>query len=382
MTETETASDRKHAVHWTVPINYRMRGAAFLSVFASVLVHGWSKGYSPILWGLVTFQLLVYPHLAYQLARRSAHTRRAEIYNLTLDSLMFGMLSAALHFPLWIAFTVYIASTLNLSFSLGMRGLLRSNLAFFAGVLFIGLVMGWLVSPETAWPVTAICVVANAAYIVSIGLAAYARSMQLRKTRVALHEREDTLKQQLAEIRELQEKLQEQAVRDPLTGLYNRRFLDTIVSRELGRCEREALHLSIMMIDVDHFKAVNDTYGHPGGDEVLKGLSALLLENVRVVDVACRFGGEEFLLMLPGLAPEHALERAEQCRAAFAAAEINVEGQVVRATISVGIAVYPQHGQTLADLTRCADVALYQAKEGGRNRVVLYEAELAGCLKQ
>ena len=100
-----------------------------------------------------------------------------------------------------------------------------------------------------------------------------------------------------------------------------------------------------------------------------------------MVDVACRFGGEEFLLMLPGMPPQHALERAEQCRAAFAATQINVEGRMVRATISVGIAVYPLHGQTLADLTRCADVALYQAKEGGRNRVVLYEAEVAGRLK-
>ena len=381
MTETETAPNRIYAVHWTVPINYRMRTAAFLSMFASVLVHGWSKGYSPLLWVLVTIQLLVYPHLAYQVARRSAHTRKAEINNLTLDSLMFGMLSAALHFPLWITFTVYIASTLNLSFSLGVPGLLRANFAFCVGVLLIGLMMGWHVSPETAWPVTAICVIANAAYIVSIGLAAFVRSRQLKKARQALHERENTLKHQLAEIRDLQEKLQEQAVRDPLTGLYNRRFLDNIASRELARCEREGLHLSIMMIDVDHFKAVNDTYGHPGGDEVLKGLAALLLENVRVVDVACRFGGEEFLLMLPGMPPQHALERAEQCRAAFASTQINVEGRMVRATISVGIAVYPLHGQTLADLTRCADVALYQAKEGGRNRVVLYEAEVAGRLK-
>lgn len=381
MTETETALTPLSILHWTVRINYRMRTASFLGVFASILVHGWSKGYSPFLWGLLTTQLLVYPHFAYQFARRSAHSQRTEINNLTLDSLMFGMLSAALQFPLWIAFTVYIASTLNLSISQGLRGLLTSNLAFCAGVLLIGMLMGWNVSPETAWPVTTICAIANAAYMVSIGLASYVRNRRLRKTREALRERENRLEHQLAEIRDLQEKLQEQAVRDPLTGLYNRRFLDTIISRELARCEREVLHLSIMMIDVDHFKVVNDTYGHPAGDEVLKCLSALLLENVRVVDVACRFGGEEFMLVLPGMAPEHALERAEHCRAAFAAAQITFEGQVVRATISVGIAVYPLHGQTLPDLTRCADVALYQAKEGGRDRVALYEAAFASSLK-
>lgn len=292
-----------------------------------------------------------------------------------MDCLLFGCLAAALQFPLWIAFTVYIASTLNITMSRGLPGLVRSQLAFFSGVLVVGGLVGWHLSPATEWPATIMCLIGNTVYMVTIGMTAFGRNRQLRQTGEALRAGENTLKQQLAEIQSLQEKLQEQALRDPLTGLYNRRFLDTIVARELARCEREGLHLTVMMIDVDHFKKVNDTYGHPGGDEVLKKLALLLLDKVRVIDVACRFGGEEFLLLLPSMAPEFALVRAEQCREAFAHTKTEFDGQTIRATMSVGIAVYPQHGNTLAELTRCADLALYQAKEAGRNRVVMYTAD-------
>ena len=374
MAHTEHLPPPQGSAHWTVTTNYRFRVASFANMFVSVLLHGWDKGYSPLLWGLIAMQLLVYPHLAFLLARRSVNAQQAEVNNLTLDCLMFGALAAALQFPLWIAFTVYIASTLNITMSRGLAGLIRSQLAFFSGVLVVGVLVGWHLSPSTELPVTIICLIGNTVYIVSIGLTAFGRNRQLRQTREALRQGENTLKQQLTEIQNLQEKLQEQAVRDPLTGLYNRRFLDTIVARELARCEREGLHLTVMMIDVDHFKKVNDTYGHPGGDEVLKKLATLLLDKVRVIDVACRYGGEEFLLMLPSMSPEFAIVRAEQCREAFAQANVEFDGQTIQATMSVGIAIYPQHGNTLAELTRCADVALYQAKEAGRNRVVLYTA--------
>jgi diguanylate cyclase len=372
MTRSEHLLGVQPSAHWTVANNYRLRAASFAIMFLSVLFHGWDKGYSPILWGLIAAQLLIYPHIVFLLARRSSNAQHAESNNLMVDCLMFGALAAALQFPLWIAFTVYTASTLNITISAGLRGLLRSQLAFFSGILVVGLSVGWHLSPGTEWPATIMCLIGNAVYMVAIGLTAFGRNRQLRQTREALRKGENTLKQQLAEIQTLQEKLQEQAVRDPLTGLYNRRFLDTIVARELARCEREGLHLTVMMIDVDHFKKVNDTYGHPGGDEVLKKLATLLLEKVRVIDVACRFGGEEFLLMLPSMSPEFAIVRAEQCREAFAQATVEFDGQTIRATMSVGIAVYPQHGDTLSELTRCADVALYQAKEAGRNRVVLY----------
>lgn len=367
---------RTHAVHWTVQTNYRLRVASFINMFASVAFHGWDKGYSPVFWGLIVLQLLVYPHLAYRYACRSAHSQQAEIKNLTADCLFFGLLVAALQFPLWIAFTVFIASTLNITISRGVPGLLRSQLAFWGGALISVLLCGWHPALETGWPATVMCLIGNVVYMAAIGIAAYSRNQQLRETREALRAGEHTLKQQLTEIQVLQEQLKEQAVRDPLTGLYNRRFLDSIVGRELARAEREGLSIAVMMVDVDHFKQVNDRYGHPGGDEVLRNLAALLLEKIRVIDVPCRYGGEEFLLLLPSMAQEFALVRAEQCRKAFSELEVPSGGDCIRATISVGIACYPQHGETFAELTRCADVALYRAKQEGRNRVVLYQPDM------
>lgn len=127
-----------------------------------------------------------------------------------------------------------------------------------------------------------------------------------------------------------------------------------------------------MMIDLDHFKHVNDTYGHRGGDEVLKALAALLLDSVRASDVACRYGGEEFLLLLPNMSAQHAVVRAEQWRAAFEAITVDYGAMSIKATLSIGVALYPGAGASVTELTRCADLALYQAKEQGRNRVVLF----------
>lgn len=375
MSHDTPKSQNTPAVHWTVQTNYRLRVASFINMFVSVALHGWDKGYSPVFWGFIVLQLLVYPHLAYRFARRSAHSQQAEINNLTADCLLFGLLVAALQFPLWIAFTVFIASTLNITISRGVHGLLRSQVAFWGGALISVLLFGWNISLETEWPTTVMCLIGNVVYMAAIGVAAYSRNQQLRETREALRAGEQTLKHQLTEIQVLQEQLKEQAVRDPLTGLYNRRFLDSIVGRELARAEREGLSMAVMMIDVDHFKKVNDRYGHPGGDEVLRKLAALLVEKIRVIDVPCRYGGEEFLLLLPSMAPEFALVRAEQCRKAFAELAVQSGADSIRATISIGIACYPQHGETFAELTRCADVALYRAKQEGRNRVVLYQPD-------
>jgi diguanylate cyclase len=374
MNPTEIPDGSKKSVHWTVKSNYRLRIGSFAIMFASVAFHGYENGLHPVLWVLAVLQLLVYPHVVYWLARRSANSQQAEVNNLTVDCLLFGILMAALEFPLWITFTVYLASTLNITISRGVWGLLRSQLAFFGGALCAVVVLGWHVSPATGGPATALCIFGNLVYMVAIGITAYSRNQQLRETREALRLGEQALKLRLGEIESLQAQLQEQATRDPLTGLFNRRFLDTIVGRELARCEREALHMTVMMIDVDHFKKVNDTYGHPGGDEVLKRLAALLLGKVRVIDVACRYGGEEFLLLLPSMPSEIAMVRAEQWREAFAKEVVSLGALRMQATISIGVATYPEHGDTLSALTRSADLALYRAKKEGRNRVVLYQA--------
>ncbi len=379
MTEPAMTLPARARVHWTVKTNYRLRTASFAIMFASVAFHGADKGFSTPLWGWIVLQLLVYPHVVYALARRSAHSQQTEVNNLRVDCLLFGILVAALDFPLWILFTVYIASTLNITISRGVQGLLHSQLAFLSGVLISGALLGWQLSPATQWPTTALCLFGNTVYMVAIGITAYRRNRHLRTIQQAMVVGEQTLKRQLAEIQNLQDQLQEQATRDPLTGLYNRRFLDSIVAREFARCEREAVHLTVMMIDVDHFKKVNDRFGHPGGDEVLKRLADVLKNKVRVVDVACRYGGEEFLLLLPSMPPDVALDRANLWREAFAQEVVTSGVHQMQATISIGIATYPAHGDTLAQLTYCADLALYRAKEMGRNRAVLYSPEMGAA---
>jgi diguanylate cyclase (GGDEF)-like protein/PAS domain S-box-containing protein len=192
------------------------------------------------------------------------------------------------------------------------------------------------------------------------------------RSQAALEEANIKLKQRLDDIHELQAQLREQAMRDPLTGMYNRRYLDDALPGEIARAMREKTPLSLMMIDIDHFKGVNDTHGHQIGDEVLKMLADLLRKEARRSDVACRFGGEEFVLLLPKMNLESARVRAERWRQMFAQTDVPAEGGAVRCTLSVGIAVYPEHGDLAEDLLRNADRALYLAKALGRDRVVSY----------
>jgi diguanylate cyclase (GGDEF)-like protein len=184
-----------------------------------------------------------------------------------------------------------------------------------------------------------------------------------------LRETNERLGLQLDEVRVLQSRLEEQAVRDSLTGLYNRRYLDDALPRELQRAQREKYPVAIVLADIDRFKRVNDTYGHQSGDIVLQALANLLKENVRGGDLPCRWGGEEFVLVLPRMSLEHALARADALRKSFSALKLELEGRSVSLTLSAGVAVYPGHGAAVADLLHAADEALYEAKNGGRDQV-------------
>ena len=170
--------------------------------------------------------------------------------------------------------------------------------------------------------------------------------------------------------REMHEKLRQQSIRDPLTGLFNRRYLDESFERELSRAKRDGLPLSLLMVDIDHFKKLNDTHGHQAGDEVLKRLGELIGNGARSADLPCRYGGEEFLLVLPTMSLESAAERADNWRLTFANEQIAFAGTLLSATLSVGVAAFPGHGTTCDELIRAADQALYAAKHSGRNRVV------------
>ncbi len=171
------------------------------------------------------------------------------------------------------------------------------------------------------------------------------------------------------EVQTLQEMLREQSTHDALTGLYNRRYLDETLGRELISAERHGHPVSVIMGDLDHFKTVNDRYGHLAGDEVLRVFGDLMKQHARGSDIYCRYGGEEFLLVLPQMAEDDAVERAEQLRSAMAAAPVLFGASPIMVTASFGVATFPRDGRTGDELIAAADSALYAAKAAGRNRV-------------
>lgn len=185
----------------------------------------------------------------------------------------------------------------------------------------------------------------------------------------------EMLKEKLNENEHLRLQLQEQAIRDPLTKVFNRRYFSDALERETAHAGRENSPLSVIILDVDHFKKFNDTHGHKCGDLVLQSLANLLLQNTRRSDIVCRFGGEEFVILLPDATTESALERGENLRKQFEALVIEYEGKQIHCTFSAGIASFPIHsvfGETLLGL---ADEALYISKANGRNRVTMYSPE-------
>jgi len=170
----------------------------------------------------------------------------------------------------------------------------------------------------------------------------------------------------------LRENLRLQASRDALTGLLNRRFAEEAFERELSRCGRRGKPVAVLMIDVDHFKAFNDRFGHAAGDFVLRRVASALADGLRHEDVVCRYGGEEFLALLPEADERIALECAERARTRVDALALQYEGVPLgRLAVSIGVALFPTHGAEPEALIRCADRALYEAKRAGRNRTVI-----------
>jgi diguanylate cyclase (GGDEF)-like protein len=169
----------------------------------------------------------------------------------------------------------------------------------------------------------------------------------------------------LANLR-LREKLTERATRDNLTGLYNRHFMHEWLEQELHRAQRRHRTIGVIMLDVDHFKRVNDDFGHPAGDMVLRELAGVIRRVARRSDVACRQGGEEFLLLMPEVTLEGMLGKTEEPRQELARLDLAYEGRPLGSvTLSAGVAIYPHHATTADALIRCPDEALYAAKKAG-----------------
>lgn len=174
---------------------------------------------------------------------------------------------------------------------------------------------------------------------------------------------------------QLRDNLHEQAIRDPLTTLYNRYYMQESLEHELRQAERSGHSVTLLMVDLDHLKEFNDRYGHLSGDELLRGLGRLLKKMFRGGDILSRYGGDEFLVVLPEASIEIGLQRAEELRLNVKELLIQMEDHPIQnLTVSIGVASWPQHGTGSADVLKAADKALYRAKMQGRDQVIVAES--------
>jgi diguanylate cyclase (GGDEF)-like protein/PAS domain S-box-containing protein len=174
----------------------------------------------------------------------------------------------------------------------------------------------------------------------------------------------------------LRESLRNQSICDSLTGLFNRRYMEESLEREFSRAVRKKSSVGILMVDIDHFKRFNDTFGHQAGDALLRGLGDLLKRSTRGQDIACRFGGEEFALVLTEANLNGAMQRAEILRQQVKELSVEYGGQLLSSiSVSIGVAIYPEHGSSMVDVLRAADQALYRAKREGRDRVCVWTVQ-------
>jgi diguanylate cyclase (GGDEF)-like protein/PAS domain S-box-containing protein len=225
---------------------------------------------------------------------------------------------------------------------------------------------------EPYWEVEMIAPVIDSEGVIVNYIAIKEDITQQKESASRLREAYDRLEEQMKEIQGLQDELREQAIRDPLTGLYNRHYLKEVLGRELSRAMRERYVISFILLDIDHFKHVNDTYGHAAGDSVLKELADYLAEFTRTGDIVCRYGGEEFLVALPNTKEQDAFLIADRLRQSIQESPVYVKLDAIPITISAGISEFPTHGQYEALILEAADKALYHAKHNGRNQVTLW----------
>ena len=180
----------------------------------------------------------------------------------------------------------------------------------------------------------------------------------------------DQIMSQNRELEQGEVLLREQSVRDHISGLFNRRYLEETLERELRRAERDGTSLGVIMLDLDHFKELNDSLGHAAGDEVIRRMGELLRTNLRYADIACRYGGDEFLLILPKAPREVVLQRAERLRVEAAAQRVLFVGKPMpMPTVSLGVSMFPADGASAAAVLAASDAAMYRAKGAGRDRV-------------
>jgi diguanylate cyclase (GGDEF)-like protein len=369
--------ERTH--HWVAVNSYRVRIAAFALVGIPIALHVLPNSPGTLFWTVFLLQFAVYPHLVQWRTRRCALPEKAELDNLIVDAVLSGAWAAGLGFPLWITVALCLATLLNHTIMRGTPGILICPVALLSGALASTTVIAFRVSTDTDGLVTLSSIIGLSIYLSLMGVEFFTYIRRLHEVQGAvatqkqiLEDANAALHEQITKIHDLQEKLRDQANRDSLTGLFNRRYLEGTLEREMARCKREGTPISMLLLDIDHFKLINDTYGHQAGDEVLRVFARLLQESARAEDIVCRYGGEEFLLVLPKMPLDTARARGEYLLRLFADTQVAFGDHHIRMTTSIGIAGTPLHSNTAEGLIRCADEALYLAKNSGRNRVVAF----------
>ncbi|EZP26519.1 diguanylate cyclase [Pseudomonas sp. RIT288] len=305
-------------------------------------------------WALMLFNGLLWPHLAFQWARRASVPYHAEHRNLLVDAFMGGFWVAAMHFnPLPSATTVSM---------MAMNNVAIGGLRFFAAGLaaqILGIGVGLVVFAPAFIPQTSplqlyACLPLLMLYPLALGWICFRQAYTL-----GLHKRE----------------LLALSRTDSLTGLLNHGAWKDQLEIAFQRCRRQKQGAAIALIDIDHFKAINDTYGHVAGDIVLRQLSKMLKQNLRAADVAGRYGGDEFCVILPDLPLFNAAQAMEALRERFATLGYE-QNPALKVSLSIGLAAYePAHGDATRWLND-ADQALYEAKATGRNRVICNSDDL------
>jgi len=312
---------------------------------ASVL---YLQGAPPAWWIALAANAFAWPHLARVLAGRHADPGKAEIWNLMADSAMGGAWIAVMRFNLLPS--VLLATMLSVDkISVGGTPILaRSSVLLVAACALTSAALGFPVELATPMPVVVACLPLLVAYPLAISGALHSlRSRVARKNKV----------------------LVELGRTDHLTGLANRRLGLEMVESELSRVRRSGKPSALMMIDVDHFKSINDRHGHPVGDEVLRAMAAILVECCRAVDTPCRYGGDEFLVVLPETRVQGAAVLAERIRQRFSAFACEA-APGLRCTASLGAAEASAQMEGPGAWIQGADAALYRAKAAGRDRFV------------
>ena len=325
---------------------YRVRPLGV--VLGAVCVGGslWVQGTHPIVWGALALNALAWPHLAYWLARRSGDPYRAERRNLILDSASGGAWIAAIGFsaaPSAVIFSMMVMDKVSVG---GLRFLARCLAVQVAAAALVVLLPGFTPHLQSTLVERIATLPLLILYPLAIGLTTYRLARRVRGQN-----------QTLAALSSI----------DGLSGLLNRMNWEAVVAAEFQRCRRIGHPSSLVMIDIDHFKVINDRYGHPVGDAVIRSIARTLRAALRGHDVPGRYGGEEFGVVLPGTDVKGATQLAERIRARIESAVLHSETGV-RATASLGVAEFEVRDADHEDWIARADRALYAAKGAGRNR--------------